>query len=273
LHGPLYAPTSTEYGSGHELTGVHDAPQANPKKRPLEDPDPDFDWEHWANAPSPSPPTKEFGQVPEYQVMHEQQPNAKKRPWTGADPDFGWDQWTNVDDLPPLRTSSLYESNQVHGYQVKYLQQPNVYPYLNPGSMVHSSSPGAGLQTAHEHQEVTPSSPVAGLPTAAEHEEANPPSPNLGSPTEPENEVVPGPPSTPETTDPEHNPEPQSLSTAVHPEDLLAAISASDELQASIYAAKGKAKESRSISSTARDVGNAAQRELWPAERSLDPRE
>jgi hypothetical protein len=48
--------------------------------------------------------------------------------------------------------------------------------------------------------------------------------------------------------------------------------------QASIYAAKGKAKESRSISGTARDVGNHAaptRRDLQPAdlERLLDPGE
>jgi len=76
------------------------------------------------------------------------------------------------------------------------------------------------------------------------------PSPNLGSPKEPEDGVVPGP---------DH----QSLSADSQPEDP----------QAAIYAAKGKAKESRHISGTARHVGIAAQRELQPAERSLDPGE
>jgi hypothetical protein len=44
------------------------------------------------------------------------------------------------------------------------------------------------------------------------------------------------------------------------------------QLEAAIYAAKFKAKESRrhGISGTARGVGNLAQRELQPAERSLD---
>ncbi|KAN0123184.1 hypothetical protein V8E52_003137 [Russula decolorans] len=41
--------------------------------------------------------------------------------------------------------------------------------------------------------------------------------------------------------------------------------------QAALYAAKGKAKELRRISGTTRDAGNAAQRELQPDERSLDP--
>ena len=42
------------------------------------------------------------------------------------------------------------------------------------------------------------------------------------------------------------------------------------DLQAAIHAAKGKAKESRHISGTTRDVGNMDQRELQPDERSLD---
>ena len=42
--------------------------------------------------------------------------------------------------------------------------------------------------------------------------------------------------------------------------------------QAATYAVQGKTKESRHISGTTRDVGNAAQRELQPDERSLDPR-
>jgi len=90
------------------------------------------------------------------------------------------------------------------------------------------------------------------------------PSSGSGSPTwpkykpstEPEHEVVHGQPPSPELTDPEH----QSLSANSQPVDL----------QSIIYAAKGKAKESRRISDTARDVGDEAQRELQPAERSLD---
>ena len=85
--------------------------------------------------------------------------------------------------------------------------------------------------------------------------------------------MVPGPQQTPESTDPELYSDPQSLSVADQPEDLRAAIHASGDLQASMYAAKGKAKESRSIAGTARDVRNAAQRELQPVERRLDPRE
>jgi len=81
-------------------------------------------------------------------------------------------------------------------------------------------------------------------PPEPEHEVATtPPSPNLGSPKELEDH--------------------QSLSADSDPQPV--------DPQAAIYAAKGKAKESRRISGTARDVGIEAQRELQPAERSLDP--
>jgi hypothetical protein len=76
---------------------------------------------------------------------------------------------------------------------------------------------------------------------------------NLGPLKEPEDEVVPGPPSTP---DPELHSDHQSLSAGSQGEDI----------QAAVYAAKGKAKESRSIAGISRDVGNAAQRELQPDE-------
>jgi hypothetical protein len=68
---------------------------------------------------------------------------------------------------------------------------------------------------------------------------------------ETENEVAPGPPPTPELADPELNSDPQSLSANSQPVDL----------QNAVYAAKGKAKakQSRRISGTARDVGNAAE--------------
>jgi len=92
-----------------------------------------------------------------------------------------------------------------------------------------------------------PPSPGAGLPTWPKH----------GSSTEPEYEVLHGQPPSPELTDPEH----QSLSTNSQPIDL----------QSIIYAAKGKATESRHISGTARDVGGEAQREMQLAKRSLDP--
>jgi hypothetical protein len=90
-------------------------------------------------------------------------------------------------------------------------------------------------------------------------------SPKIGSPTEPEDGAVPGPPPSP---DPEHHLDHQSSRA-----DLPGADSQLVDLLAAIYAAKGKAKQSCRVSGTTRDVENVAQRELQPAERSLDPRE
>jgi hypothetical protein len=84
----------------------------------------------------------------------------------------------------------------------------------------------------------------------------HPASTSEGSKKEPEYDVFYGPRPTP---DPELHLDHQSLSL--------------NGVQAAIYAAKGKAKESRRISGTTRDVGNAPQRELQPDERSLDPGE
>jgi hypothetical protein len=80
-------------------------------------------------------------------------------------------------------------------------------------------------------------------PTTEENEAVAPPPPDLGSQKGPENEVDPGTPPSPDN----------------EPADI----------QAATYAAKGKAKVSRTV----RDVGNAAQREMHPAERSLDSEE
>ena len=72
-------------------------------------------------------------------------------------------------------------------------------------------------------------------------------------------------PELPPSSDPELHLDHLSLSADAQPVDL----------QAAIYAAKGKAKESRGIPGTARDAGNAAptDSELQIAERSLDPGE
>jgi hypothetical protein len=119
-----------------------------------------------------------------------------------------------------------------------------------------SASPEEFSQ-AHRYQ-VDPLNPpstsgYAPSPPEPEHEVVTPsPLPsNLGSPKA-EDEAVARPPSSP---NPELPLDHQSLS----------ADSQLVDLQAAIYAAKGKAKESRRISGTARDVGNAAQRELQPA--------
>jgi hypothetical protein len=81
-----------------------------------------------------------------------------------------------------------------------------------------------------------------------------------GPPTAPENEVVPEPAQSPDS---ELQLDRPSLSADEQPVDLGAII----------YTAKGKTKQMRHISGTTKGIGNADQRELQPAERSLDPGE
>jgi hypothetical protein len=177
--------------------------------------------------------------------------------------------------------ASGYNSARVHGWTEAHAPQPN--PNLNPDPnlLIHPSAdpnfdwkywmnaedpPPQGsvppkefgqahvYQVDHANPPSTSGHAPGPSPTMPEpkHEVETPPSPKG-----PEEEVVPGPETSPDL---DH----QSSSTDSQPVDL----------QAAIYAAKGKAKESRRISGTARDVGNhAAQRELHPAERSLDPGE
>jgi hypothetical protein len=301
IHRLLNTPMSPEHGLEHELspappgpdhgtTNVVQAPVPNPTSstanpNPLMNP----------SSPSwPSPGSSEatlsdseypqmlYG-IDELPGAHAPQPNPKKRPWTdmAPDPGFDWDHWMGIVNQP----SPPKEFGQAYEYQVKHVQQPDPVPstesdldrinFPEPVSEVHPPSMpmSAGLPAGPEHKEVTPPVPGAGSPTVPEHEEATPPSLDLGPLEEPENEVIPGPPSTPESTDPEHHSDPQPLSAAVQPEDLKAAIYGSLELQAALYAEKDKVKEWRRVSGLARDVGNAAQKELLPDGRSLDPGE
>jgi hypothetical protein len=263
--------------------------------------DPDFNWNRWSSEDDPlALAPRPLATSPQKEVR----PTVWGIPWPDDPP--GWNTWltTEPDSEPnlmathqpppyPLSSTELDNDHDVNQPLPDAPAATDFYSYSYPGSEVHPpvspsawlpevpehgseegtpASPGAGSPTVSEHEEVTPPSPGAGSLTVPEHEEpeATPPSPDLGSPKEPENEVVPGPPSTPESTDPE---DPQSLSAGVQPEDLRAAMYANEDLQAAMYAAKGKAKESRSIAGTATDVGNASQRELQPAESSLDPGE
>jgi hypothetical protein len=172
---------------------------------------------------------------------HAPQQNPKKRPLTDPDPDFDWNYWMNLEDPPPLRPVKLpKESGKDNEYQVEYVQQPDPEPstdsdfgwnhYPVPVSAMHAPPTSAGLPTEPEHEVVTPPIP--------------------GSKKEPEYDVFHGPRPSPGSADPELPSDHQSLGTDSQPVDLRAAI----------YAAKGKAKVSRRISGTTRDVGNAAQR-------------
>ena len=172
---------------------------------------------------------------------HDPQPNPNKRPLTdpGPDSDFDRDRWMNFPDSPPKRLALSQEFGQGNGYQVEHAQQSDPGPSTDlPFDRIYYPEP---LSVVH------PPFTSAGSPTEPAHGVVHPslPSTGAGLPTEPDDEVAQGPPPNPELIDP--------------------------ELQAAaIYAANGKAKEPRCNSGITRDVGNAAQTELQPDERTLD---
>jgi hypothetical protein len=169
-----------------------------------------------------------------------ERPQPRPKPSPLADPDFDWEGWMNAPDPSSSgqRHPSLPSSfGGAHWYKVD--------PKDQPSSSGHGPSPPIGEP---ENEVVT-----------------SPSSPNLGSesPKEPEYEMAQEPLPTPESTDPMLHLDPQSSSSDSQPVDL----------QSIVYAAKGKAKQLRRISSSTRDVGDVAQRKLQPAEMSLGPGE
>ncbi|KAF8502828.1 hypothetical protein F5888DRAFT_1120726 [Russula emetica] len=262
---PQHNPSLTEHGSDHELTGAH-APQPNlnpnPKKRPLTDPEPDFDWNYWMNKvnkedpprPRPAPP-KEFGQTHESQpaseVEHVQQPSpgtAPEEESLSEEELTSEDEWAALDSLDKLirqRPASPKEFGQAHEYQVEHVQQPKPGPSADPDFNWHY---WMNLEDAPPSR---PSSKLS-IPESSKPELSKSGPSNLESSNpEPSN---PGPSNPSLPTEPELHPNDQPLS----------ADSQMDDVQAALYAAKGKGKQLRRISGTARDVGNAAQRELKP---------
>jgi hypothetical protein len=146
--------------------------------------------------------------------------------------------------IGPLAASQK-EFGQAHGYQVEHVQQ------LKPGP---STDPDFDWNYWTNLEDPLPLRPASSRPS---NPLAGPSNPGPSNPLA--GTSNPGLP-----TEPELHSDHQSSSADSQPEDLEAAIT---------YAWKGKAKESRSNSGTASDVGNAAQRELQPAERPLDPGE
>jgi hypothetical protein len=192
--------------------------------------------------------------------------------------DLGHLNWNEETFVSPLDSPTPTEYFSDHELTAAHAPQPHWQPKPKPFS---SADPNFDWEYWMNSEDFPPpqkpgSPPEVGLegqasgyaPSRPEFHSApgsDAPSPYSGSgsptwpkyrpSTEPEHEVVHGRPPSPELTDPEH----QSLSANSQPVDL----------QSIIYAAKGKAKESRYISGTARDVGIEAQREMQLAERSL----
>jgi hypothetical protein len=107
----LHALASTEPGSDHELTGAP-VSQPNPNKRPLTDPDPDFDWDYWMSVDDPKPPGRAPPKPPKYekQVEDVQQPNPGP-----SNPGYSNPQPANEDlktwKPPILESSEVYASS------------------------------------------------------------------------------------------------------------------------------------------------------------------
>jgi hypothetical protein len=231
---PEHIPSSAEYGYGsnRKLTGAHaPQPNLNPNKRPWTDTGPNFDGQNWMisedNPPKRPALPKESGPAHEYEVVNVHSSGS---------------------ELPK-------DFDQAHQYQIGHVQQTNPGPSADPDFDQHNwmnveDSPLLRL---------APPGPLSPRPS-----NAGPSKPGLSNPRRPtlpwlklrppevsDDEVFQGTSPTQELTDSE----------------LHSGLSSTDsdsqeaDLQASTYAGKGKAKQSRRISDTARDVVNAAQRE------------
>jgi hypothetical protein len=190
--------------------------------------------------PGPASP-KEFAQAHEPQVGHVQQPSTRpsdpgpsnpglsnsglSNPTPPADSDFDWDFWTNLEDsprpAPPVHAESDFRT--LFDLPLKAW----VWPF---------SKPWASKNLKPDPVQKPNRRPL--MPALL----------RIGSWKGPDKEVAPGPPPSPALANPELNLDHQSLSTNSQPVDL----------QAAIYGAKGKTKELRPISGTAKNVGNAA---------------
>ncbi len=208
---------------------------------------------HYSAGPS------EYGSDYESAGAHTPQSNPNSGSSTGSV--FDWNYWTNLRDALPQRPALPKEPEfgQAYDNQVEHGQQPNPGPSKDDDF---DWNYWTNLEDPPPAKPASPKEPEFGLAhdNQVEHELV-PPSPGAWSPKEPDGEVVPGPPPSP---DPEFHLDHQSSSAGPRPEEFQAAT------LAAIYKMKGKAKESRRISDTARD--GMRPRALRPAEspRSLD---
>ncbi len=210
---------------------------------------------HSSSSSTSAPPEPDHGST---NIVKAPAPNPSS---STANPDPMWESYKGDNELhwPQYTpTSSGYGSDRE--FTEAHALGPNdPRPSADSDSSIDSDFDWNYWMNSKDSPQSGPASPKE-FGQAHEYQVEHSPSPNLGSPKEPEDEVVPRPRPSP---DPELHLGHQSLGADSQPVDL----------QAAIYAAKGKAKESRRISSTTTDVGNVAQRELQPAERSLDPGE
>jgi len=221
-------------------------------------------------SPSSSAPPTNVAEAPAPHPAWLAGPSVTSSPSSSADSVYSdeaewWFEGDGAFHGPPYTpTSPGHDLPVDHELAGAHAPQLNPNPNPNPGpSTDHQMSsediPPPRLELpkefgqAHEHQVQQPNS---GPPADLSFEQNYHPASVMHPPSTSEGPPLPSP----ESTDPG-----PSSSTGSQSDD--------SEIQAAIYAAKGKAKVSRRIYGTAEDVGNAAQRELQPDERSLDPGE
>jgi hypothetical protein len=224
-----------------------------------------FDWEYWKNLESPprqsAAPLEEHSGLSDFGDQSDLEvPSDLEYPSSG----FDWDR----DSLPPAVSDSdhlkIYSSSDPGSSPPRPAE---VHSYSSPGSVPPPLLPESSRKNFYFYHSPESESEVQGTGSPKELEPGveRPPTPEQlpwsGAET-PEGGMSPGPPASPASTDLNLPLDHQALSTGTNsqPANLLDAVK---------YELKGKAKVS-GPSGTARDVGNAVQRELQrPAEKEV----
>ena len=239
-----------------------------------------LDWNHWRNNPNLPAPTRPAPSKPSTKYglnlktfmnkLNFKDPSPNSKPSTGSG--FNWKQSLNplnfMDPLTPQAKQALSKSSNP---KPSTESAPNWKHWVNPLNLMDPLTPDArqalskpskpstewdlGWESwdyAHDVKIPPPSgssSLKSSNPGTSNPGRPDPMTPQplrplriVESPQEPENAVAPGPSPTPELTNP-------AESQPADPEAAAAAL----------YAAKGKAKETRHISRSARDVGDATE--------------
>ncbi|KAI0283723.1 hypothetical protein BGY98DRAFT_1093809 [Russula aff. rugulosa BPL654] len=249
---PMSIPGSPGHGSDNKWTWAK-APKSNPNPNPMPstEPDPNFDWDHWRNVESPPRQTATWSNVPKSKPIWIPKPSAD------ADPDFDWKYWMTMES-PPRQKPAPRPA------------MPKPGP-LNPSLSTELDSDrnlmAANRPQSSQSQSSTEVFTIVLLTTT----DKDLPYSDAGSPNEPaspdadwrklpEGGMLVGPPPSPAATDdPDLQFDHQSSSTAPGVQPVVL------DAQDLAYTLKGKGKVLRRVSSTARDVGNAAEERVAAA--------
>jgi hypothetical protein len=232
--------------------------------KPSPDADPDFDWKYWMTMESPPrqkpAPPKEFGLAPAYLYPSPSTESDKET-------DYDLDLENPLALAPPPRPAMPKPGPSNPSLSTELDSDRNLMAANRPLSSLSST------EFASDHDNVNPPSPPPRI-----YSQSDPGSSPLsysprptriysysdaGSPNEPaspdaelrklpEEGMLIGPPPSPASTDPDVQFDHQSSSTAPGAQPV------NPEAQDLAYSLKGKGKVLRRVSSTARDVGNAA---------------